>query len=254
MAEGYIKLHRKITDNWIWQEKPFSKGQAWVDLLLLANHSENKFLLGNEVIVVEVGQVITSEVKLMERWGWSKSKVRAFLDLLQKDKMIVKKTDRKKTTITLCNYSDYHTLRTTEEPQKDREKTAKEPQKDTIKNDKNDKNEKNDKKDKPLTPFDQAIEDFKDFRKQIKKPMTDRAVELLLGNLQKLAGDNDEMKIAIINQSILNGWIGVFALKPDQQPQTPTPTAPKKPQRGHLETKINEYGRAEQVWVVDKEI
>ncbi len=57
-----------------------------------------------------------------------------------------------------------------------------------------------------------AIETFIEFRKKIKKPMTDRAVELLLKELNKLS-DSEEEQIEILNQSILNGWQGVFALK-----------------------------------------
>jgi HD superfamily phosphohydrolase len=58
--------------------------------------------------------------------------------------MIVKKSDSKKTTITIVNYSFYQDKETTEEPQKDHRKTTEEPQKDTNKNDKNDKNDKKD--------------------------------------------------------------------------------------------------------------
>jgi len=142
-VSGWIKLHRKIQEHWIWQDKPFDKRSAWVDILLMANHEENKFVLGNELVEVERGSFITSELKLMERWGWSKSKVRNFLSLLQNDGMINKKTDRKKTTITIVNYSDYQDKQTTDKPQKNHKKTAKEPQKDTNKNEKNDKNVKN---------------------------------------------------------------------------------------------------------------
>ena len=62
------------------------------------------------------------------------------------------------------------------------------------------------------TALESAVDDFKSFRKKIKAPMTDRAVELLLINLDKLAND-DDAKIAILNQSIVNGWKGVFQLK-----------------------------------------
>ncbi|NLK37111.1 MAG: hypothetical protein GX299_03390, partial [Epulopiscium sp.] len=115
-AEGWIKLHRPIQDHWLWEDKPFSKGQAWIDLLILANHADNKFLLGNELILVERGSFITSEYKLSERWGWSKSKVRRFLELLEKDGMIEKKSNQKRTTINIENYSVYQEARTTDEP------------------------------------------------------------------------------------------------------------------------------------------
>jgi DNA replication protein DnaD len=110
-------------------------------MLLLANHDDNKFMLGNELVEVKCGSFITSEVKLMERWGWSKCKTRAFLDLLQKDEMIVKKTDRKKTTINIVNYSDYAVLKTTEKPQTDCEQTTNRPRADTNNNDNNENND-----------------------------------------------------------------------------------------------------------------
>ena len=96
--EGWIKAHRNLQQHYLWQDKPFSKGQAWIDLILLANHKDNKFILGNEAIEVERGSFVTSEIKLMDRWGWSKSKVRDFLKLLQNDSMLIKKTERKKTS------------------------------------------------------------------------------------------------------------------------------------------------------------
>ena len=131
---GWISLHRQMQSHWLWKEKPFDKRSAWIDMLLMASHCDNKFVLGNELMVVEVGQFITSELKLMDRWGWSKTKVRSFLKLLQDDKMIVKKTDRKKTTINIVNYRVWQESETTEKPQKNHEETAKKPQKDTINN------------------------------------------------------------------------------------------------------------------------
>jgi hypothetical protein len=56
-----------------------------------------------------------------------------------------------------------------------------------------------------------AMDDFKEFRKKIKAPMTEKAVELILKELDKLAKD-DDTKIAILHQSIQRGWKGVFAL------------------------------------------
>jgi hypothetical protein len=141
---GWIKLHRKIQEHWIWQEKPFDKKSAWIDLILSANHKNNKFLLGNELVEAKRGSFITSEVKLSERWGWSRTKVRSFLKVLEEDKMLIKKTDNKKTTLTIVNYSEYQVSETAEEHQKNNEKTSKKHQKNTNKNDKNDKNDKED--------------------------------------------------------------------------------------------------------------
>lgn len=61
-----------------------------------------------------------------------------------------------------------------------------------------------------------AIKDFSKFRKAIKAPMTDRALQLCLNKLDKLA-DTDELKIAILEQSIERGWKGLYPLKEEQK-------------------------------------
>ncbi|WP_256992785.1 hypothetical protein [Paenibacillus sp. SSG-1] len=140
--DGWIKLHRKIQDHWIYQEKrKFSRYEAWLDMIMMANHKSNRFLHGNELVEVERGQFITSELKLMERWDWGKNKLRLFLDLLEKDGMIIKKTDRKRTAITICNYGLYHDSETENGPRADQSRTTSGPSADTNKNDKNEKNE-----------------------------------------------------------------------------------------------------------------
>jgi predicted phage replisome organizer len=56
-----------------------------------------------------------------------------------------------------------------------------------------------------------AINDFIEFRKKIKKPMTDKAIQLMINKLQKLS-PNVGIQIEIINQSILNGWQSIYPL------------------------------------------
>jgi hypothetical protein len=61
--------------------------------------------------------------------------------------------------------------------------------------------------------LNETIKSFIEMRKSIKSPMTDRAIKLMIGELDKLAGDNDNLKIEILNQSIMYNWKGVFALE-----------------------------------------
>ena len=35
--KGFVGVHRSLQEHWLWDEKPFSKGQAWIDLIMLAN-------------------------------------------------------------------------------------------------------------------------------------------------------------------------------------------------------------------------
>ncbi len=66
--------------------------------------------------------------------------------------------------------------------------------------------------------LNQAFCDFVEMRKQIKKPMTEKAIELAMKNLQKLAelpfgGMDNNLAIKIIEQSIMNSWQGLFPLR-----------------------------------------
>jgi len=60
--------------------------------------------------------------------------------------------------------------------------------------------------------FLKAWKDFKEMRKKKNKPMTERAEELIINELNKLTNNEGE-QIAILNQSIMNSWQGVFPLK-----------------------------------------
>ena len=111
MTNGWIKLYRQLNEHWLWQEsKTKSKLEAWIDILLMVNHKEKKVPLGNELITVTAGSKITSIRQLCDRWNWSNTKVKAFLELLQKDEMIVYKSDTKKTVITVVNWDFYQSI------------------------------------------------------------------------------------------------------------------------------------------------
>ena len=87
--------------------------------------------------------------------------------------------------------------------------------------DKEEDKEKKEKKKKEIKVFsddpelNRAILAFMEFRKSIKKPMTDHAVSLLVKKLNGMTTYIPE-QIEIINQSIMNGWQGVFPLKNEQ--------------------------------------
>ena len=58
----------------------------------------------------------------------------------------------------------------------------------------------------------ETIYDFIKMRKAIKAPMTSNALKLMLRKLDNISNNDDE-KIEIINNSILNSWKGIFPLK-----------------------------------------
>lgn len=119
--KGFVAVYRSLQDHWVWQldgNEKFSKGQAWIDLLLLVNHDERKILFDGKLIKVEKGSRIISIRQLCDRWNWSNTKVVNFLNNLESDGMIVRKSDTKKTVVSIVNYSDYQSLRDTKTTQK----------------------------------------------------------------------------------------------------------------------------------------
>lgn len=108
MKQGYIKLYRQLQDCWIWNSKEkHNKRSAWIDLLLLANHSDKKILFDGELITIKRGQYLTSLHKLSDRWGWSINTVKNFLNLLESDEMIHRKSDNRCTLIDIVNYENF---------------------------------------------------------------------------------------------------------------------------------------------------
>ena len=105
MSKGWVSLYRKTLDNPILKtSKKFSTFEAWVWLLLNVNHKERKVVMGTSIYKVKKGAMITSMRKLCKIFGWGNSRLRTFLILLQKDDMIVVKTNHSLTQITLLNY------------------------------------------------------------------------------------------------------------------------------------------------------
>lgn len=134
--KGWISLHRRLQEHELWKDKPFSRGQAWVDILLMVNHKEEKTLFDGNIITVNKGSRITSVRKLCDRWGWSNTKVIKFLKNLEMDEMLTYFSDKKKTVLTVVNYGLYQNETSEKRHRNDTETT----QKHTNNNDNNNNN------------------------------------------------------------------------------------------------------------------
>lgn len=137
--QGWISIHRKIQECFLWVDKePFDRRSAWIDLLLSANHENKKVMFDGKPIIVNRGDKLTSILALADRWHWSRHKVSNFLNVLESEQMIVQKRDNKKTLITIVNYEVYQTIAEVKGQQKDNRRTTEGHQKDTNNNDNND--------------------------------------------------------------------------------------------------------------------
>ena len=161
MNQGWIKLHRQITE-WEW----YTDGntfRVFLHLIINANHKPNRY----KGVLIERGQILTGRKSLAAALELTERQVRTALNKLKKSGEITQKTASKTTKsgsiITICNYDSYQEQKELSDQQNDQQTTKKRPANDqeatkkrpandqeatTNKNDKNDNNEKNDKNEK----------------------------------------------------------------------------------------------------------
>ena len=129
---GWIKIHRNITENPMYFSEPFTRMQAWIDLLLVANYRDSVIYVRGNKVDVKRGQIAKSQDFFATRWKWSRGKVIRFLDELQKCGQIVQQKSNVITLISVVNYEYYQQDGTTDEPQTDsrqyNKRTTDEPQ------------------------------------------------------------------------------------------------------------------------------
>ena len=133
---GWIKIDRKIQEHWIFNDS--WKFRNWIDLILMVNHRDNKVELNGTLFNCKRGETLRSLQTLATRWRCSKSKVRRFLELLQKEDMIRLKNETKTTRITICKYDTYQIPDTAVKRKRNKDETQTNPN----------KNEKSEKKKK----------------------------------------------------------------------------------------------------------
>lgn len=111
MRRGWIKVYRQLVDHWLWRGERFTRGQAWIDLLLSANHHDRQIRLGNQLVTVKRGQVLVSQRQLVSRWRWARNTIARFLRVLKLDEMLSHEVSRGPeggyTLITILNYERY---------------------------------------------------------------------------------------------------------------------------------------------------
>lgn len=117
IMSGWIKLHRKILESPTWTSEKFTRGQAWADLLLLANWEEGFIRVRGNRINLKRGQVGWSELSLSKRWKWSRTKTKNFIKELEKDQRIEQQRNRLSSVITIVNYNKYQDKEQQEEQQ-----------------------------------------------------------------------------------------------------------------------------------------
>ena len=214
MSKGWIAIHRKFMESAIYKDS--QAVHLWLHLLLKANHQGNQFIQGLKVYEVKRGEILTGRKALSSETGINESKIQRLLKLFEKCHMIEQQTNNVNRLISILKYDNYQTS----EQQMNNKRTTNEQQVNTNNNVNNKNNENNKRKENfPIPDFIDAElwNDFLEIRKKQKAVNSDRALKSLI----KILSQNPTEANAMIEQSVVNSWKGIFQIKNNQQrPQT----------------------------------
>lgn len=262
MAEGnWIKLYRKMIDDPIFVNSTGPQVKVLMTVMFLAAWTPKKWdVLGHE-LTIQPGEVFISTRDLADRAGddVSRDVVRKALVRFEKLGFWTLKSTRNGTLIHIVNWRKYQLYDDEETPRRphgDPTETPPRPHRapSNKKESKNSKNVRREEYNTPLPPkggkggviplFERfssgnhdllsALKEWQEMRIRMKKPLTEKAAELNLKDLQQLSGGDEPMMVAIVSQSIKRGWQGFYALKEAQ-------AAPRR--NDSMEDLINELSK-----------
>lgn len=132
---GWIKVHRGLLD-WKFANKPDYMA-VWMNLLLSASHDGYDTAVGNQLVSVKKGQIITGRKRISKETGVQEMKVERILSALVLYQQIEQQTFTKYRLISIVKWDEYQTTEQQSEQQMNNKRTTNEQQMNTIKNDKN---------------------------------------------------------------------------------------------------------------------
>lgn len=225
LTGGFIKIYRSLLE-WEWYQDTNTK-TVFIHLLLTANY-EDKNWKGNKICR---GQKVTSYQNLANELNMSIQNVRTAIKHLISTGEITNKQHAKYSLITIKNYDKFQevTSNLTDNQQSANKQLTSNQQATNnngrkIKKDKESKKDKNNNKgfSKLIDEFTQdaelkkTIAEFIQHRLNIKKPLTELALKKIFNQLNKWDYTDDEC-IKCLNNSIMNGWQGIFEIKKQTQ-------------------------------------
>jgi len=214
--QGWIKLHRKMLNSSVFQNPNILK--FWVWCLLKASHTEYTTRIGIQEVTLLQGQFPFGRNVAAVELNMNPSTIYKYLNLLEGENLISTKRNNKYTVVTIEKWELYQSDNEPEEQQKNNKRTTKEQQSNTNKNVKNDKECKEDIYSDLPSEIHEPLKKYIEMRKGMgkQKAMSEQAVKLLIGKLNKLAPNNTELQIAMLEDATLKNWLSVYLPKPEQ--------------------------------------
>jgi hypothetical protein len=209
---GYIKIYRSLFDNPVVC-KDNDHLAVWLYLLCDATHKDYPVMFGGERITLKPGELTTGRNRIALKLNIHSSKVQRILKCFEIEQQIEQRTDRQCRLISIVNWEEYQNDEQRNGQRVNNEWTTSEQRvntKQTHKH-KNTETHKNIYSDLPVEIVE-SFEAFTDMRKKIKKPLTDKAIEMLLKKLNQLSGGDSKKSIQILDQSTMNSWASVYPL------------------------------------------
>lgn len=205
--EGWISLHRKI-EGWEWYDDA-NTFRLFIHLLLKANHKPQKW----RGVPVSRGQLVTSRQRLSEELKISQQSIRTSLTRLKSTSEITIKTTSKYTLITISNYCEYQPTNQRSNQQLTSDQPASNQQVTTNNNVNNDNNKTNMHSWLP----EESWKGFKEMRYKLKKPMTERAENMLIRKLEGFRAKGHDVG-SILDESTKRCWTDVYEPKTNAAP------------------------------------
>jgi len=218
---GWISIHRKLQDSPIFKDSVAV--HLWLYLLLSANHKENKILIGNKMVIIPRGSLLTGRKSLANAINCNESKITRLLKLFENEQQIEQQTFSKYRLISISNYSQYQD----NEQQVNSKRTASEQQVNTNNNVNNTNNDNN--KSKDISPQNLKVLMTHDFRPNAnnKKWLNDSNIPEHKQN--ELIRDFIDYWILDKTKRSTNGWQQSFRKNP----------IIKRAVTNHLHSKVN---------------
>ena len=252
---GFVKLYRKMLDNPVVC-KDADHIAVWIYILLSATWQPCEIMFEGKKTTLEPGQLVTGRQAIGVHSKINEYKVQRILKLFESEQLIAQQTTPRNRLISVLNWNQYqsnaqqnaqqlHNSCTTSAQQsahKQEEYKKKEEEEEY-------KEDKNKYKQQRYFDFDELNDAFMSYiemRKKIKAPMTDKAIKIAINKLNKLASDDDYKKIAIINESVLNNWKGLYEYNGKiERPEKPDPIQEKLETPGTIFFDVNKYLKEE---------
>lgn len=220
----WFRVSADIFEHELFAQSEMSEREAFLWLVAKAAWKDTRHRIGADMVPVPRGSLFVTLRELCSAWGWkSDHKVRTFLDVLERERMVEKDAGAGKTRLTICNYDKYQNSSQeadASEAQSGRTEGAlkipvyQDTKEDTSLRSVSDigaSDCKAPKRENPATAFvgilsDETAKAVVAHRKAKKSPLTTRAAELLAKEFAATGKPEDAA-----NAMIAHGWQGFKA-------------------------------------------